>query len=48
MIDKIAIPPEITVVDGKRIREMFDMASRGIPTQQIFSYMIERYFRPRT
>jgi len=46
MIETVAMPLEITVVDGEQIREMFDMASRGIPTQQIFSYMIERHFRP--
>ena len=46
MIDKFAVPPEIIVVDRNKIKEIFDMVSRGVPKQQIFSYMMETPLRP--
>jgi len=46
MTQEVAIAPEIIVVDGEKIREVFDMASRGVPTQQIFSYMVSEYPMP--
>jgi len=41
MLETVAVPPEVTVVNKEQIEELFDMASRGSSTRQIYSYIFE-------
>ena len=36
MLKEVAIPQEITIVNKKQIRELFDMASRGSSLNEIY------------
>ena len=41
MLKKVAIPPDITIVNKKQIREMFDLASRGSSPNEIFLQVLK-------